>query len=50
MRYGLDSVTAVGLAGELEEWLGRQITPTLIYDYPTIAGLIQYLLREGCNT
>ncbi|MGG6293713.1 beta-ketoacyl synthase N-terminal-like domain-containing protein [Leptolyngbya sp. AN02str] len=45
--YGLDSVTAVSLSGELEEWLGRRISPTLVYSYPTIAALAQYLANES---
>ncbi|MGB3495630.1 MAG: hybrid fatty acyl-AMP ligase/type I polyketide synthase, partial [Elainellaceae cyanobacterium] len=42
-RYGLDSVTAIRLSGDLEEWLGRSLSPTLVYDYPTIAALAAYL-------
>lgn len=42
-RYGLDSVTAVRLSGDLEEWLGRSLSPTLVYDYPTISALATYL-------
>jgi acyl carrier protein len=41
--YGLDSASAVGMAGDLGEWLGREIDPTLPYDYPTIAALAQRL-------
>ncbi|GAB4152428.1 MAG: hypothetical protein Fur0021_17200 [Candidatus Promineifilaceae bacterium] len=42
-EYGLDSVAAVGLAGELENWLGRKLPPTLLYEYPTIKALAEYL-------
>jgi acyl carrier protein len=42
-RYGLDSAAAVGLTGELEDWLGQEMDPTLLYDYPTIESLVQYL-------
>lgn len=42
-RYGLDSSAAVGLTGDLEEWLGRDIDPTLLYDYPTVEALVQHL-------
>lgn len=42
-RYGLDSSAAVGLTGDLEEWLGRELDPTLAYDYPTIEALARYL-------
>jgi len=42
-RYGLDSSAAVGLTGDLEDWLGREIDPTLMYDYPTVEALVQHL-------
>jgi acyl transferase domain-containing protein/acyl-CoA synthetase (AMP-forming)/AMP-acid ligase II/pimeloyl-ACP methyl ester carboxylesterase/acyl carrier protein len=41
--YGLDSVQAVRLSAELEDWLGRKLLPTLAYDYPTIEALANYL-------
>jgi acyl carrier protein len=44
-RYGLDSSVAVGLTGDLEDWLGGKLDPTLLYDYPTIAALAEYLSR-----
>jgi acyl carrier protein len=42
-NYGLDSVAAVGLSGDLEQWLQRSFSPTLIYDYPSIDALAHYL-------
>jgi acyl carrier protein len=45
-RYGLDSVAAIGMTGELENWLGCPIDPTLIYDYPTIESFAQHLTEE----
>ena len=45
-RYGLDSSAAVGLAGDLEDWLERELDPTLLYDYPTIDSLTQQLIVE----
>ncbi len=45
-RYGLDSSAAVGMTGDLEDWLGYEIDPTLIYDYPTIEALVQHLSSE----
>ena len=42
-EYGLNSATAVGISGELQEWLGRSLPVTLLYDYPTIAALSQFL-------
>lgn len=40
---GLDSVTAVGMSGDLETWLGLSIDPMVIYDYPTIESLAEFL-------
>ncbi|NEO89527.1 MAG: acyl carrier protein [Moorea sp. SIO3G5] len=45
--YSLDSAAAVGLSGDLEEWLGCEFEPTLLYDYPTIETLAKYLAEEG---
>lgn len=42
-RYGLDSSVAVGLTGDLEEWLSIELDPTLLYDYPTVEALVQHL-------
>jgi len=30
--YGLDSVAAVGLTGDLADWLGYEVDATLLYD------------------
>lgn len=45
--YGLDSVAAVSLSGELETWLRRRLSPTLVYDYPSITQLAQYLAADN---
>ncbi len=45
-RYGLDSSAAVGLTGELEDWLGKEVPPTLLYDYPTIEALVEHLSKD----
>lgn len=42
--YGLDSRQAVGLAGDLEKWLKREIDPTLVWDYPSIDQVTAALL------
>jgi acyl transferase domain-containing protein/acyl-CoA synthetase (AMP-forming)/AMP-acid ligase II/acyl carrier protein len=41
--YGMDSVQAVSLAADLEDWLGVEISPTLAYDYPSIEAIAQHL-------
>ena len=46
-QYGLDSSTAIGMTGELEDWMGTQLDPTLLYDYPTIKALAQELAKES---
>jgi acyl transferase domain-containing protein/acyl-CoA synthetase (AMP-forming)/AMP-acid ligase II/acyl carrier protein len=45
--YGLDSLQAVSLAGELETWLGRSLPATLAWDHPTIALLARHLAGEA---
>ena len=41
--FGLSSREAVMLSGDLEEWLGRDLSPTLVYEHPTLAQLAQAL-------
>lgn len=43
-NYGLDSVQAVQLTADLEDWLGRKLEPTLAYDYPSIRALAHFLV------
>jgi acyl transferase domain-containing protein/acyl-CoA synthetase (AMP-forming)/AMP-acid ligase II len=45
--YGLDSVTAVKMAGSLQEWLGRPVEPTVVYDYPTADLLARFLAGQA---
>ena len=45
-HYGIDSKDLAGLSLELEEWLGRRLSPALLYDYPTIEILARYLAGE----
>ncbi len=41
--FGLDSATAVGITGELEEWLGIPVDTDVAYDYPTVRLLGRHL-------
>src|SRR5947207_13000241 len=41
-NYGLDSMAAVRLAGDLEDLAGRELPPTLVWDYPTIRAVSLY--------
>ena len=46
-RYGLESRDAVAISGELQDWLGRALAPTLVYDYPNIEALAAHLVHEN---
>lgn len=41
--YGLDSSTAVILSGDLQDWLGFPLDPTIFFDYPTIEQISDHL-------
>jgi acyl-CoA synthetase (AMP-forming)/AMP-acid ligase II/acyl carrier protein len=45
-HYGLDSSVAITLTGELADWLGCQLEPTLFWEYPSIEVLAEYLAKE----
>ncbi|BAZ21946.1 hypothetical protein NIES4073_28270 [Kalymmatonema gypsitolerans NIES-4073] len=45
-RYGLDSSAVVSLIGDLEHWLKIDLSPALVFDYPTIESLAQHLAKE----
>lgn len=45
-NFALDSVSAVGMTGDLEDWLGHMIDPTMVFDYPTIELVSRYLAEE----
>jgi acyl carrier protein len=45
-QYGLDSAAAVGMTGDMEDWLGCKLDPTLLYDYPTVEALARHLAEE----
>jgi acyl transferase domain-containing protein/acyl-CoA synthetase (AMP-forming)/AMP-acid ligase II/acyl carrier protein len=44
-HWGLDSAAVVSMAGELESWLGRSLSPILLYDYPSIELLASHLIQ-----
>ncbi len=41
--YGLDSIDAVELAAELEDWLSQPVSASLTFDYPTVSAVATYL-------
>lgn len=44
--FGLDSMQAVALSGELETLLGRRLAPTLLWDHPSVTRLAAHLTAE----
>lgn len=46
---GLNSLVAVSLSADLEDWLDIKLSPTIVYDYPNIAELAAYLANNSNN-
>ncbi|RME46178.1 MAG: beta-ketoacyl synthase, partial [Deltaproteobacteria bacterium] len=46
IRFGLDSAEAMALIADLEAWIGKPLSPTLVWDYPTIRALSRHLAGE----
>ena len=42
-ELGLDSATSAYFIVELEEWLGAELTPELVFEYPTISALAHFI-------
>lgn len=45
-NYGIDSMQAMNLSGDMQEWLGCQLSPTVVWDYPTIELLARHLIQD----
>jgi acyl carrier protein len=45
-RLGVDSTEAVVVSGELQEWLGKRVAPTAVWDHPTIDALAAHLADD----
>src|SRR5262245_34234548 len=45
-ELGLDSVRTVAISGELEALIERRLSPTLLWEYPTIRVLAEHLSSE----
>lgn len=44
--FGLDSAAAVSLVVDLEEWLGAEVSPSLLFEFPTVQALAGEVLRQ----
>ncbi|MEV7541031.1 acyl carrier protein [Streptomyces sp. NPDC089915] len=42
-EYGMDSVAALSLCGDLEEEFDLEVEPTLLWDHPTVEALVRHL-------
>jgi acyl carrier protein len=43
--FGLDSAAAVSLVVDMEEWLGTEVSPSLLFEFPSIQLLAGEILR-----
>ncbi|MEM9586364.1 MAG: AMP-binding protein, partial [Planctomycetota bacterium] len=44
--FGLDSMTAVELSGEMEDWSGVELNPVIAWNYPTIERMSAFIADE----
>jgi acyl carrier protein len=47
LSYGMDSMHAMMLVGDLEGRLGVRLSPTLVWDYPTVAELAGFIVGQA---
>ena len=47
--YGLSSKDAISMSGDLEDLLDRRLSPTLVYEYPSIEALSLHLSKDGID-
>jgi acyl carrier protein len=46
-ELGLDSASSAYFIVELEDWLGTELIPELVFEYPTIAALAHFIAERG---
>ncbi len=46
-RYGVDSAAAIALTGDVGEWLGFPVDPTIPYDHPTLRAVARQLAQDA---
>ena len=48
--YGIDSLAAALLSGDLSDWLGIDLDPTLLWECPTVSALAARLWESVSQT
>ena len=43
------SAKTQGFTGELGDWLGRSLSPTLFYEFPTVEALARHLVADSTS-
>lgn len=46
LSYGLDSVQAMSMVGDIEAKFGGRLPPTLAWDYPTVDAMAEHLAER----
>jgi acyl carrier protein len=44
---GLDSASSTHLLVELEDWLGVELSPEVVFEYPTVGDLARFLAGQS---
>ena len=45
-EYSIDSSAGIALSGDIEEEFNLKLSPTLLFEYPTVEKLSKYLLKQ----
>ncbi|SEF35545.1 Beta-ketoacyl synthase, C-terminal domain, partial [Variovorax sp. NFACC28] len=45
-KFGFDSITLASFANVVNDQFGLALTPTVFFEYPTLAALVEHLVRE----
>jgi acyl carrier protein len=48
-NYGLDSIIAFTVVGDLEDLLDIELPATLLWDYPTIEAIAEYVAQQTAS-
>lgn len=43
LNYSMSSISATIMVGDIEDWLGVTLEPTLAWDYPSITAIAEHL-------